>query len=381
MGGMITSLLVHAAALATVGSLSALDWLGAPPQTVEEVAMVPVEPANWERNLGGASLPDERHTTTRKESAPSAKRAPETLPSGQVVDVARGNDQKPEDAKYLAEHDNRVAKETRAREQTPFYQRAMPQATAPDAKPKSDPAQKGDRGTGTTEKTKEEKTQAAVEEVPATLERKKLAALERSDDGVARSREDSTQTRGNSSRLQLQPGTLATQDGHAESDGKVGTPEASGHPPSGVQGEATGAASNDFLDSIETGDGTFLNTREFKYASFFNRVKQRIGEQWSPGDVMRKHDPEGRRFGSQKRITVVDVTLDEQGRAVDLHVSQSCGVDFLDDEAVAAFQRAQPFPNPPSGLLQSDRRIRFRFGFHIDNDPGSRVPQRRRFGH
>ena len=56
------------------------------------------------------------------------------------------------------------------------------------------------------------------------------------------------------------------------------------------------------------------------------------------------------------------MTLDDEGRVSDIRVSQSCGVDFLDEEAVAAFERAQPFPNPPTGLFDEDRHVRFRFG-------------------
>jgi len=55
---------------------------------------------------------------------------PDALPHGQVVDVAPGNGEVAPDAKYLAESANKVEKERRAKEQTPFYRNAMPRTTA-----------------------------------------------------------------------------------------------------------------------------------------------------------------------------------------------------------------------------------------------------------
>jgi TonB family protein len=171
----------------------------------------------------------------------------------------------------------------------------------------------------------------------------------------------------------VRPGAL-DEDNHPGSEGKAGVPDAPERPGSaGTPVDAVGAAPNDFLQNVPIGDGTFLNTREYKYAGFFNRVKQRVGEQWRPNDALRQKDPHGHAAG-RRRITVLDVVLGEDGRVTDIRVSQSCGIDFLDEEAVAAFERAQPFPNPPTGLFDEDRHVRFRFGFHIDNDPGSQSP-------
>ncbi len=383
VGGLTTSLVVHVAAVLFFGAFATLDWIGAkqPPAVEQDVDVVHVSSKEWDRNLAPAgSLP----APSVSPAAAHHKEAPVTaLPQGQVVAVATGNDQKPEVAKYLAEHDNTVAKETRAREQTAFYGKAMPrQTTVHEADSKEQQKLKGNQGTGTDDAAKAEKTQIAEREIPKTLVQPKVATLERSEDGETRARGDSTITNGSSDHLQVKPGTLAAGEANSGSDGKAGVPDAPDNPHSaGVTGTAVGAAPNDFLQNVPIGDGTFLNTREYKYAAFFNRVKQRVGEQWRPNDEMRRKDLRGH-AASRTRITVVDVTLDEEGRVSDVHVSQSCGVDFLDVEAVAAFQRAQPFPNPPTGLFDEDRRIRFRFGFHIDNDPGGSSPLLRgRHGH
>ena len=382
LGGLTTSLGVHVAAALSFGAFSALGWIDAnqpPPVLEQDVDVVPISSKDWERNLAADSLPLPSTSTIahRKEASNTP------LPAGQVVDVAAGNDEKPADAKYLSEHDNSIAKETRAREQTPFYGKAMPRQTTvhgSDSK-EQDNRIKGNQGTGTDDATKSEKTQIAERDIPKTLLPSKVATLERSEDGETLARGDSPNTNGNSNHLQVKPGTLAAQDPHPGSEGTAGVPDAPNLPGSaGVPGTTVGAAPNDFLQSVPIGDGTFLNTREFKYASFFNRVKQRVGEQWRPSDELRRKDPRGHAT-SHSRITVVDVTLDDEGRVSDIRVSQSCGIDFLDEEAVAAFERAQPFPNPPTGLFDEDRHVRFRFGFHLDNQPGNPLPIRSPRGH
>src|SRR4051812_8293323 len=98
--------------------------------------MRPLTSDQWARNRGDSkparSQVTERSRTEKKRE--EEKKKDEKKPDGQVVDVAKGNEEKAPDAKYLAEHDNKVQKETKAREQTPFYRNAMPQQTAPQAR-------------------------------------------------------------------------------------------------------------------------------------------------------------------------------------------------------------------------------------------------------
>ena len=132
---------------------------------------------------------------------------------------------------------------------------------------------------------------------------------------------------------------------------------------------------NDHLQDVEEGDGTYLNTREWKYASFFNRVKQSVGQQWRPQSTLRLRDPTLQIYGGRDRYTIVQVTLSPEGRLKDVYVEKSCGVDFLDLEAIKAFERASPFPNPPPGLLAADSTVRFQFGFFLEMSgrPGLRL--------
>ena len=135
-----------------------------------------------------------------------------------------------------------------------------------------------------------------------------------------------------------------------------------------------GGAPNDDLGNVAQGDGTYLNTREWKYAAFFNRVKHAITARWDPNGRLR-----GRSVGFADRVTVVGVTLRPDGSLADAYVAKSSGVDVLDHEAIAAFERAQPFLNPPPQLVEAGD-IRFTFGFTLSTETSLGSPNFFRVG-
>jgi TonB family protein len=185
-------------------------------------------------------------------------------------------------------------------------------------------------------------------------------------------RNESDELAGNAKRLRIQPGT---GPGEREgSTGRVGLPGVATLMPSqAVMDKLIGAAPNDHLRDVEQGEGTLLNTREWKFAPFFNRVKQSVGMHWNPNTQLRRRDPTGTIYSGKDRYTLVNVTLDQKGVLEDIRIEKSSGLDFLDLEAVASFQRAQPFPNPPAGLLEDDSKVRFSFGFYMELGGGPRM--------
>ncbi len=126
-----------------------------------------------------------------------------------------------------------------------------------------------------------------------------------------------------------------------------------------------GSGSPDFLEEMEEADTTSLNSKKWKFADFFNRVKRSVSETWYPDQLLERHDPNGSIYGATDRTTVLKVKLRRDGRIEDIQVARSSNVDFLDDGAVSAFKQAQPFENPPAGLVGSDGFIRFNFGFIV----------------
>lgn len=122
----------------------------------------------------------------------------------------------------------------------------------------------------------------------------------------------------------------------------------------------------DYIEDVERGDRTMLNTKEYKHAWFFNRVKAQVQQRWRAVDAHRRNDPHGRIYGVRDRLTVVQVVLKPDGYLEEIYIVKDSGVSFLDDAAIQAFQDAQPFANPPPDLQDKDGRIRFRFSFYLE---------------
>lgn len=113
---------------------------------------------------------------------------------------------------------------------------------------------------------------------------------------------------------------------------------------------------NDYVEDIKLGDMTRLNTQEFKYYGFYHRIRQKLEQYWE-NSLRKKVDSiyrQGRRVASKtEKITSLRISLDSRGRIVDVQVRSSSGVKELDDAAIESFNKAGPFPNPPSGMVKN----------------------------
>jgi TonB family protein len=139
---------------------------------------------------------------------------------------------------------------------------------------------------------------------------------------------------------------------------------------------AIGGGTQDAIRDVDDGDETALNSKRWRFASFFNRVKRQVAEHWHPDEVYRQKDPTGAVYGRHNRYTELHIQLKPDGRLDKVSLAQASGLEFLDDEAIEAFKEAQPFPNPPRQLIEANGTINFGFGFLFDlNGP----PQMRFF--
>jgi TonB family protein len=358
-----------------------------PRANARPVVLRPIANQQWAQNRGEQRAEDDRQQLSKasprqlEEKKKEEKKA-NPKPEGQVVAVAPGNNEEDPNAKYLAESANKVKKETRAKDTTAFYRNAMPQRTVQKKQEGEGQDQTdaislgGNRGKAMDDRpTRENAVQKAVLEVASQKERTELAMREPTKMGAGpelANRDEAAELKGNSQRNRIQQGGA---EGEQEASlGRLGEPGKPTLMPSpGVVDKIIGAAANDHLKDVEEGDGTYLNTREWKYASFFNRVKQSVGQHWNPSAQLRLRDPTGVIYGGKDRYTVLSVTLNDSGMVKDIYVEKSSGIDFLDLEAVHSFERAQPFVNPPPGLVDNDAKVRFSFGFMIDMGGGPRM--------
>ena len=117
--------------------------------------------------------------------------------------------------------------------------------------------------------------------------------------------------------------------------------------------------SPDDVQNVSQGDSVRLNTIQWHHAAFFNRIKESVVAAWHPQRQLNKHNPDGRGMQGRRHETVVRITIDRGGNLVQAHLVHSSGFAYLDDEALRAFHRAQPFLHPPHALFGAHKRFSF----------------------
>ncbi len=344
-------------------------------RTPTKVQMVKVSKQQWQQNRKLRSA-TELEELKRLETPKPKEEEKAAIFDGQIVDVAPTPDSSmPKDARYLSEHNTNVEKESVSRYQRKDYQVAQSRPTVAEysrGKSSSKPSEPGKQELAMVtrkqgRKSAPAKAESMAFEIPDMKRRQSLKLKLDLSAGALSTYQASEAISGNSDRLRLRPGKLADKlfpDGDGGEDQQ--TVAMFKRPSLEKLDMITGAPANDHLKDLPKGEETLLNSREFRYATFFNRIKRGVSENWRPGQAYVRHDPYGNIYGVKDRYTVLAVRLDAEGDLKDVSVAESSGVGFLDDAAITAFQGASPFPNPPTGLVESDGTIRFQFGFFFE---------------
>jgi hypothetical protein len=285
---------------------------------------------------------------------------------GQVVDLPRPRDERrPDEARFAAEYDSWVEKETKR------FGKFDPNAQQ--------------RRTGEVEPTKKN-TPALTpnpSEIPASpgpLAMRMPAEEKRNQPTRPRAGETTPQANqaGSEEQLDTNPeGAFAHSGGGSPRPRHMDTPaetESGGSP--GVYGllpseqqiaRAVGSGTQDHLADIDEGGETALNAKRWVYATFFNRVKERVRDHWKPAEEYQRRDPTGKIYGAEDRYTLLQVSLKADGSLSNVSITHTCGLDFLDDTAVTAFKEAQPFINLPKKLVEDGHGVvTFGFGFFFE---------------
>ena len=300
-------------------------------------------------------------------------------PNAQVVEVTRPETEKvPDKARYLSEYDTSVEKQTVARGSTEkMVERPAPREMPPTGATSPDEPEPPDSKQEASKSTTEGPGQGPGEQAPSKLsmrgpgdpaeappaDPRKPGDLEGQElattDGIAPQKGEAGRT---ARATETEP-----RGGPTEKPGGGGAPKTPNlRPTEELLERAVGGGSVDHLEDAEQGDFTALNSRKWKYATFFNRMKRQVAQNWHPDQVYLRRDPSGNIYGTRDRLTILSVSLRPDGGLAKVYVAKQSGVDFLDDEAVRAFREAQPFPNPPAGLVDArSNLITFSFGFHF----------------
>lgn len=283
-------------------------------------------------------LPEPADSVMEVTLAPDPDKEPTADPESEMRDPVRvdavPNERRPEDPKRVSEFDSSTDRETVApsRRRTP----------APRGNPKA-----SDRQDAAPESSPQEDTKRAGTALPLG------GARSAGEQGASREGGDATATP-SPPAPSVAPSPRVLQ----------GLP--------GGRGRTWGGPGNtDKIDDVDEGAATILDTQRWKYASFFNRMKNDIDQYWDPVARLRARDPDGRINGSKTRTTRVMIILNADGSLDKIKLQRSCNVDYLDDEALRAIRSAAPFPNPPKGMLDPrDGKLHVPFGFIVEMGKG-----------
>jgi TonB family protein len=293
----------------------------------------------------------------------------------QVIETVKpSQDKEPENARFLSEFNTNVEKQKVARGAVsePMVAKSQPAELTPKAQPKAEPSvkqQEPDRVAGQNVHAPDVPGHLSMRapgvQAPSQAEQEAKVRGDASGasgsmvaDGYRSRKGDASIEQDRRERSEIPRGQNGAGGGAPRVPNLSPTPD--------VLERALGGGSVDHLEDVDSGDETALNSKRWVYASFFNRLKRQVAQNWDPATVWRRKDPTGTVFGAKTRITEVRVSLSRRGELEKILVTTPSGVTELDDEAVRAFRSAGPFPNPPDGLIQKDNLITFAFGFYFE---------------
>jgi TonB family protein len=335
-------------------------------------------PMEIETLVDELSRPDEKTAEEKAKEEQIKKEEEDKNPGGQVVDLSKpAIEERPDNAKFVSEFDSKVDRETKA-PNSKDHGGARAEVVPPVGRPDVREPQAGAMGA----------QQPSVDGKPgrpgplAMRELERRNAERRAVEGPTPTADGELEHAGSEGARGVRPMPSPVEPGDEGSLGARNAPSQRRAETPGLPGErkpnlqaspdllqhaiGKGAGSMDYLKDVDDGDATALNSKRWKHAPFFNRVKRSVADQWHPDVVYMIHDSSGHVYGFKDRITVLRIHLDPEGKLVAWQVLQSSGVDFLDDEAISAFRKAGPFPNPPKDLVDTDGQIHFNFGFAFE---------------
>lgn len=135
------------------------------------------------------------------------------------------------------------------------------------------------------------------------------------------------------------------------------------------QNGAPASQTNDYVKDVDQSNETLLSTREFVYYTYYARIRRQLNQHWGPKvrEKLTRLFSEGRTIAStDDKITKVLITLDRKGTLVKVQILSDSGIRDLDEAAVEAFKAAAPFPNPPGGIVDPDGTIKIRWDFILE---------------
>jgi len=115
-----------------------------------------------------------------------------------------------------------------------------------------------------------------------------------------------------------------------------------------------------FVSRLKKGESLKVNALGLDYGQYLIRMKERIIQRWNPRRTITP-----KMYSYNEVIVTLAVVLNNRGELVDLKLITGSFFPEYDQEAIDAFKKSAPFPNPPNSLIQDDGRVYLPWSFHL----------------
>lgn len=144
------------------------------------------------------------------------------------------------------------------------------------------------------------------------------------------------------------------------------------------------SATDDFIAGAAIGPITILNTQEFKYFNYYEKVRQKVVEIWRPmiRESILKVKSSSDKYGKLQvgvHTTKLLITLNPQGEVIQVSIVQKSGYGIFDLTAVKAFNKAERFAGVPKELVVNDQ-FQIRWDFLIEVQGANLIDFRGNYG-
>lgn len=129
------------------------------------------------------------------------------------------------------------------------------------------------------------------------------------------------------------------------------------------------------IPGVEHGAFTSLNTGQFTFYTFFNRINQQVHPRWESNIrrlIQQMPFSALRQLSLHERHFQVEIILSKDGEYESSLVLRSSGFEELDETALFAFRNAAPFVNPPIELVEEDNKVHLVYQFVVQMGSRSR---------
>lgn len=116
--------------------------------------------------------------------------------------------------------------------------------------------------------------------------------------------------------------------------------------------QQSGAPNNDLLDE-ETAERVQLNAKAYPYAGYMNQIRRMVNFYWTQNI----HNADGP-FHKLKYQSGVTVVITKDGLLKQCKLILESGSKELDDAVIQAFNSTEPLPRPPESLLKGKDELR-----------------------